>query len=542
MYSTPAEEIELIEENRFQIEKRSPLPTLSALLSDQARAIGERVCIQSIEGRRCVYTYREFDRLVNRTASALSGVGVCRGSHVAVAVPNGVVIAAVWIALARIGAVAVAVNIALTLAELLEILASSDSQFLVVDQSRLDWILHWRSDVVSPERLIVVGGPERPLVGRGFEALLAEASDRFEPATVDPDEPASILFTSGSSGRPKPALLPHRWHTMMGLVRSLQGPPVSSVLIENPMYYMGGQWRLAMALTQGASAVVATKPTIQNFLERVSEYNIEFASISNLFGGRANCQDRSRNPLKWLASSGLPKDTHARLEAKLNAPIREIYGSTETGSTIVMPTLAGSMVGSGSCGRPAAWRACRIVGEDGNTVESGDSGELEVKGPGVLLGYYKMPEETTHSFRDGWFRTGDRFRQDCNGYYYWMARIKDVIRRSNENISAAEVEEVILRLSEIAEACALPVPDDYRGEEVKVYLRLVEGVGPLDITPNAILEHCRNHLAPFKLPRYMEYVEDFPRTVSLKVSKQALKEGRRDLRAGSFDLVDQVWR
>jgi crotonobetaine/carnitine-CoA ligase len=200
------------------------------------------------------------------------------------------------------------------------------------------------------------------------------------------------------------------------------------------------------------------------------------------------------------------------------------------------------MVGSGSCGLPVAFRRCRIVRPDGNAVATGEAGELEVSGAGILLGYYKRPEANAAALHDGWFRTGDLVRQDRDGYHYVIGRIKDVIRRSNENISAAEIEAVLNAMPEVKEAAAVPVPDPIRGEEVKVFISLAPGATRVEVPPERILAHCRARLARFKLPRYVEYLERLPRTQSDKIAKPELIAARADQRAGSFDFVDGIWR
>ncbi|TGQ04989.1 MULTISPECIES: class I adenylate-forming enzyme family protein [unclassified Mesorhizobium] len=540
---TPREEIELIENGRRVIEAGTLAASLSELLRLNADRYPQQTALREIDGQGRVLTYRGLNGLVWRVVALLSSLGVKRGTHVAIALSNCVEIIAIWIALSRIGAVAVGVNPSLTEKELEYILDTSDSEFLVLDEGRRDWVSDWKRFLLPSERIIVVGTGAGQEVGRSFNADLAGQGYRETPvASPDIDAPASILYTSGSSGRPKPALLPHRWHTMMGHVRSLQGPRVTNVLIENPIYYMGGQWRLAMALTQAATVLVASKPTLNHFAERVAGYEVEFSSLSNLIAKRPDFSLDVQSRLKWMACCALPKELHAEAERKIRAPIREIYGSTEMGSTIVMPTQATTMVGSGSVGLPAAFRSCRIVDALGNEVSRGSVGELQVRGSGMLTGYYKLPEASADAFDMGWFKTGDLFRQDSDGYYFWVARAKDVIRRSNENISATELEEEVGKLAGILEVAALPVPDDYRGEEVKLYIRLQPGFSNSEVSPKAILEHCRSRLATYKLPRYIEYVDEFPLTVSLKISKPDLKKAKPDLRVGSFDLAENLWR
>jgi crotonobetaine/carnitine-CoA ligase len=204
---------------------------------------------------------------------------------------------------------------------------------------------------------------------------------------------------------------------------------------------------------------------------------------------------------------------------------------TEIGSTLFVPIDADQMVGSGTCGIPGPFRECRIV-----------NGELQVRGSGILLGYFNKPEATREAFDDGWFRTGDLFRQDEHGWYYIVGRLKDMIRRSSENIPAREVESVLRGMAEIADVAVVPVPDELRKEEVKAYVILQPGLTTDHVPPDRIIEYARRYLAPFKVPRYVEYREEFPRTPSGKVRKQILTGEKPDLRTHSWDRVDRVWR
>jgi crotonobetaine/carnitine-CoA ligase len=214
---------------------------------------------------------------------------------------------------------------------------------------------------------------------------------------------------------------------------------------------------------------------------------------------------------------------------------------TEIGSGLSMPMEAEDMVGSGACGIPAPFREARIADPDGKTVAPGEIGELLVRGRSILLGYYKNPEATAAAFHGEWFRTGDLFQQDENGYYRIVGRVKDMIRRAGENIAAREVEAVIVAMPEIAEAAALPVKDDTRGEEIKVYVGLLPGARPVDELLPTLIQHCQENLAPFKVPRYYAFVDKLPRTVSDKVAKAKIIAETPDLRIGSYDRVAESW-
>jgi crotonobetaine/carnitine-CoA ligase len=216
---------------------------------------------------------------------------------------------------------------------------------------------------------------------------------------------------------------------------------------------------------------------------------------------------------------------------------------TEVGLVLYMPAQdVMGMIGKGSCGVEAPFVRLMIADETGTPVKQGEPGELCVKGPAILKGYYKKPEANAESFRDGWFRTGDMFRQDENGFFYIVGRFKDMVRRSGENIACREVEAVLRSLPQVQDAAVVPVPDDFRGEEVKAYVTLSPGVTPEQLTPDRIAAHCEARLARFKVPRYYEYTDSFPRTESGRVQKKKLIAAKPDLRAGAYDRQDKVWR
>ena len=198
-----------------------------------------------------------------------------------------------------------------------------------------------------------------------------------------------------------------------------------------------------------------------------------------------------------------------------------------------VPIEADHMVGCGSCGVPGPFRECRIV-----TTQQLPRCAVAA----FCRATSGSRKRRTEAFDGGWFRTGDLFRQDESGWYYIVGRLKDMIRRSSENIPAREVESVLRGLPEIADAAVVPVPDELRKEEVKAYVILQPGLTRAQVPPERIIEHARRYLAPFKVPRYLEYREEFPRTPSGKVRKQVLTGEKADLRVQSWDRVDQLWR
>jgi crotonobetaine/carnitine-CoA ligase len=313
------------------------------------------------------------------------------------------------------------------------------------------------------------------------------------------------------------------------------------MLIDKPLSYMGGKWRFLICLFMGSTACVARQFSLTGLQQRLVDHDIDFFSVTDAVAKLPELPAVAKLKFAWISTGGLSKGLHESLEKKFNAPVRELYGMTETGSTLYMPIEDRAMTGSGSCGLPAPYRKCRIVGPDGNDVASGAVGELWVSGRGLLQAYYNKPDATQSAFDGKWFRTGDLFRQDAQGYYYIEGRIKDSIRRSGENISAREIESVAAGISGVLETAAVGVPDEKRGEEVKLYVVLQPGFSSEQVTPVEVIDYCKDRLAAFKLPRYIEYVNEFPRTPSGKIAKHQLEGGAASRPRKIFDRAANAW-
>ena len=229
-------------------------------------------------------------------------------------------------------------------------------------------------------------------------------------------------------------------------------------------------------------------------------------------------------------------------EERFGVIARDSFGMTEIGAGMMVPVSATHKLDKRTCGVAAPFRETRVIGEDGRECGPGQAGELQIRGRSILQGYYKRPDANAESFDGEWFRTGDLFIRDEDGYLSIVGRIKDMVRRSSENISAREVEAVLEELPDVEEAAVVPVPDPLRKEEVKAYLKLKPGVSPDSFSLDALFEHSKRKLAAFKVPRYVAFIDDYPRTPSHKIAKHKLVAASDDLRKGSFDRVDELWR
>jgi crotonobetaine/carnitine-CoA ligase len=201
-----------------------------------------------------------------------------------------------------------------------------------------------------------------------------------------------------------------------------------------------------------------------------------------------------------------------------------------------------AQIGKACIGRPYYDREVRVVDSDNRQVPRGTQGEMVLRGVGMMEGYFEDEGATNRAFVGGWFHTGDLVREDDEGRIFYLGRTKDPIRRSGDNISAAEVEGVLIEHPDVFAAACVPVPDDLRGEEVKAYVVLREGIPEGWVPPEALSKWCSDRLAYFKVPRFWTFVGDLPRTPSERVAKSVLVEGVTDLRAGAFNSVEGTWR
>ncbi|GGF43034.1 AMP-binding protein [Aliidongia dinghuensis] len=525
-----------VAERRRTIEAEALPRNMAALISEASRAYGDRLVWDFFEGGEML-TYRDLEPRVHALADGLRSVGVRRGSHVAVMMPNKAAMPLSWLAIATIGAVMVPVNNTYSEREIVYVLTDSETEFLIVDESCLAPVesVLARGELRLDRGKIIVSGES------GHSYLDLEQLMRIEPHTpfideaVGHDDLLNIQYTSGTTGFPKGCMLSQRYWISAGKVNAFRdGRHYRHILASTPFYYMDPQWLLLMSLYQHATLHVAKRQSASRFMEWVREREIEFCLLPVLTLKQPPHPDDRQNALIRSNVYGVSKLTHGALEERFDVCAREAFGMTEIGPTLFMPIEATDMVGSGSCGVPCPFREVRVADDQGNSLPPGEIGELLVRGPGILKGYYNRPDATRDAFHGDWFRTGDLFRMDDRGFLYIVGRIKDSIRRSGENIAAREVESVLNSFDGVVEAVAVPVPDEARGQEIKAMIVWVDAVfGEPDLT--ALIAHCQRNLAPFKVPRYFQFVPELPKTSSGKIAKHQLVSGSTAASARVYD-------
>ncbi len=534
-----------------RLDARPQARNLGEFLADKARALGDRPAFAFVQDGSSL-TYRDLADQANRLASSLLRLGVRKRTHVGVMLPDLPAAPVTFFALARLGAVMVPINSRYTAREVLYVLDDADAQFLIVDESFESVI---RDIEVLPPLLVagavILHGESATGTAAdswlSWEDLCAAGDAAFEPPSeVGPSDLATILFTSGTTGFPKGCMLSHDYWLVLGMTQAVQAENLAprNFLIWQPFFYMGGLMEMMLSMYSDGTGYVVRKMSASRFLEWLREYRIHYCYFPLYVmkqhppsAADAECQ------LKFVQAFHYKGETHHELRDRFGVVGFDGYGASEHGMSIIFPPSADHMVGKGSIGVPAPYREVRIVDEDGLEVPRGAVGELWVAGRGIVSGYYKRPRANAESFSGKWFRTGDLLRQDAEGYYYFVGRLKEMIKRSGENVSAREVETVLLDLPDVVRAAVVPVPDEMRGEEVMAYVQLAEARAPADTTPEQIFAHCRSNLASFKVPRYLAYVDAFPLNDSGRVLKSALIDrSGGDTRKGAFDRVDGIWR
>jgi len=497
------------------------------------------------------FTYEEFDRCINQVANGFLKLGIIKGDRVAVMMVNCPELVFIWIALNKIGASFAPINTAYKALETEYIINNSEAKMIVVDLSLAEIVQKVRDNCPALKNVIVVG--EHALEGTNLfsEIINGMAQDLVE-TEVDYYDEASILYTSGTTGNPKGCVEQHSYYLIAGEVYSkmFQLSPDDRVLTPLPYFHMNPQILTTMGMLMvGGSMVMLDRFHPSTWWSDILRYRATFYHYlgvipAMLMGLSESEEDKKLHPTRGLGA-GVPRQIHGVFEQRFNTKLIEVFGMTETGLNFSTPSLGTSedrKIGTGCFGRPYPGYEAKIVDEYDKAVPPGTTGELVLRSTdptnprrGFMREYYNNPKATREAWHGGWFRTGDFCKMDHTGMYFFVDRKKDIIRRSGENISSMEVESAIISHPAIMDVAVIPVPDPVRVEEVKAYIILKPEYTPETVPPHEIIAYCQERIAYFKVPRYIEYRKEFPRTPTNKIQKLLLKKEKNDLSEGSYD-------
>lgn len=497
--------------------------SLSDVLTRHA-LIRPEVCAFVDQRRRC--TFGELDHRVTRLASALSVRGVTAGDRVAVLGLNSLELVESWIAAQRLGAIAVPVNFRLAADEIAFVLSDSGATAIVVDASLAPTVAAARHSAPALQTVVTIDGD--------LDAIVDTATSELPAVSVGDDAPAFIMFTSGTTGFPKGAVLTHRnlyLHAFSSIATLGHRLDDTCWMAVAPLFHTAGVSGMLPTFMTGGKVVI---PPSGGFDPEAIVATIVDEQVSSCWMTPAQWQlvcaitdlaERDLSCLRRVWWGAAPASTtllQRMVETFDGAEIVAAFGQTECSPITCLLRGDDAVRKIGSVGTPMLNVDMRIVDHDMNDVDRGEVGEIVYLGPLLMREYWNRPAETAEAFRGGWFHSGDLVRQDEDGYVYVVDRCKDMIISGGENIYSAEVENVIATHPKVAEVAIIGVPEPVWGETP------VAVIAPRDRdnapTDEEIENHCLAHLAPYKRPRYVVIVDSLPRNASGKVLKSRLRD------------------
>ena len=472
-------------------------------------------------------TYGQIDRRTANLAGHLAAMGLAESECAAIHLPNSVDWVEACFAIVRAGGVAVPISTDAPAAEIAYRLADSACRLIVTSGAHFAQIQQIVASSAEPAAILCVEPRDEAAID--FRRLGEVPPPAPPPAPAPPDAPSFIVNTSGTTGKPKGVMLSTRgmtwvtaacWSPLLGLDEE------DTLLSPLPLYH-------SYALNLCVISVLATGAAV-HFMERYSSaealrllatgsFTI-FPGVPTIFHYLAETADEAAvmKGLRACVSAGaiLPATFGEAFERRFGVPLLDGYGITETSTMVSMNGVSSDRI-AGSCGMPIAGLSVRIVDPASlRDVDPGEEGELIVRGPNVMLGYLRKPEETDKALRNGWYHTGDLARTDRNGFLTITGRIKEVVIRGGQNIAPAEIEEIALQYEAVVDCAVVGLPHEALGEVPGLFV--VPRVSGLDVVD--LLRHCQNHLSAYKVPTVVQIVEQIPRTGSGKIVRFELRE------------------
>jgi carnitine-CoA ligase len=512
--------------------------TLSDILRQKAMTHRDEIFLKFRQG---TLSFGEVEQMAARLAHGLAEHGVVQHDHVAVMLPNCADFLYIIFALARLGVVAVPINTDYKGDLLRHVIISSDATMLVVDESFVERVAEIEKEL--PELRAVVVRTDR-VVDRPLHTPTLPLTDLLGKPDKGPRAPVrfsdlqAIMYTSGTTGPSKGVMVPHALALTCAIdsMQFMTHQPDETIYCPLPLYHAAGLWDgMMMALLAGSPIAVVERFSASRFWDDVRAFGATQAmgvfDMIPILMNRPPSPDDRNHPLRrfYMGKSVLD----APLFERFGVHAVETYTSTEVGIGTASPFGEWRL---GSCGVTNSERhEVTIVDAEDREVGPGEPGEivLRPKQPYVITtGYYNYPQVSAETFRNMWFHTGDRAYRDEDGYFYFVDRIKDAIRRGGENISAFELEQSVNAHPAVLESAAFGVPSELEEEEVKVAVVLQPRT---DLDPAELAAYCRDRLPRFMVPRYIEFVDELPRTGTGKIAKHVLRK------EGDGGITDRTW-
>jgi crotonobetaine/carnitine-CoA ligase len=500
------------------------------MLRAQAALYGDRALFVCGETR---WSYRKTVDIAARTGGLLAAHNIARGDRVAILCGNRPEIMQLVLGSAWIGAVSVPINAAARGFQLQHMLSNSGAKILAIEAEFIDALDGLDFKALPLERIWLIGEPKAALTPRPILIdPLPPATVEAPAATIAPGDLFAILYTSGTTGLSKGVCCPHAqyfwWAVYTGWQLGIRDGDVLHTPL--PLFHTNALNCFFQALLHGATQVAEPKFSVSGFWPALAKSG---ATVTYLLGAmvpmllsRAPQPAEKSHKVRVALAPGVPGNYHAEFTERTGVILLDGYGSTE--SNLIMASYVDDRK-PGTMGKLVPGMEARIVDDNDEEVPDGEPGELILRADhpfAFATGYFAMPEKTVEAWRNLWLHTGDRVVRDPDGYYRFMDRMKDAIRRRGENISSFEVEQVLIRHPAVALAAVFPVSSDLAEDEVMASIILKEGA---TATEEELVRYCEGKMSYFAIPRFVEFVTNLPRTENGKVQKFKLRErGRTD--------------
>jgi len=516
-------------------DERNNLINVADWITRWAKIQPEKIAIIS---ENTPYSYREINSNINRISHFFLNLGVKKGDRVALLLRNSRQYIEMFFAISRIGAIMVALNWRLALPELEFIIRDSGADVIVFDYEFMENAEELRKTLPVKTHVACLAGEET--VKQETPSWAIDYIDQIRcfpetkpdlPLSSGDDDPHILMYTSGTTGLPKGAVLSHRKTFFNVLNASIYYDIVKADIgiVARPLFHSGGLIvELAPIIYRGGTIIIQKRFTPENILKAIEKYKVTLlelpATVYSFILNECKIENYDLSSLKCCFTGG-ERVPVALLQAYAEKGfiLSQVYGLTEASTLFWLP-MENAIEKMGSVGQPIMHSEVNIVDEQGISVKNGEIGEVVVKGPIVMNGYWNRDDLTDEVIKDGWFHTGDLARIDEDGYVYIVDRKKDMFISGGENIFPAGIEKILLSHQAIIDAAVVGVPDEKWGEVGKAFIVVRNGYS---ITTDEIYKLLKDKLAKYKIPKYIEFVEKLPKTASGKIKKLLLKESEK---------------
>ncbi|MFX1328211.1 MAG: class I adenylate-forming enzyme family protein [Promethearchaeota archaeon] len=502
---------------------------LRELVESQAERYNEKVFLY---WKDITISYSQLNELTNKVANFLYDLGIRKGDKVSVYLPNMPEYVYLYLGIPKLGAVTGPVNALFKPREVKFVVGHSEAKAIVTIPNFMELVNQIKGDLPNLKHVIVIGEPTDGALS--FSELMEKASPEDPPEVIidEKADPAAILYTSGTTGFPKGVLQTHfNIRRNAEMIRDfLKAKEHFRFMLILPLFHCNAQIVTVMApLIIGASCILTPGFSAQTHWETVAKYRASTFScvptvLSILLRMPHENLDLSSLEFVICGAAPLPVEVFKEFESTFNCKVIEGYGLTEgtcASSVNPLPTETEDRRKIGSIGIPLPGNDMKIVDDNGNDVPPNTKGEIVIKGDNIMKEYFKNPEANAETLKKGWLYTGDIGYMDEDGFFYITDRKKDMIIRGGENIYPREIEEVLYSHPAVSLGTVIGVKDKIYGELPKAFVVLKAGES---LTEEELINYCKKHLADFKVPKYVEFRDDLPKTPTGKIMKQPLRE------------------